>query len=120
VPILQALTIVKDTAGNEVIARAMDGVMASISEGESISEPLHKAGIFAPMVTHMIAIGEETGSLETMLTKIADNYDMIVDETVSALSSMLEPLLIVFMGVSVGTIVTALFFPMFELVNVVH
>ena len=119
VPILQALEIVKDTSSNEVIAAAIVKVTESITEGETISKPLHEAHVFPAMVTHMIAVGEETGALETMLNKIADQYDMIVDETVSALSSAIEPIMIVFMGVSVGTIVTALFFPMFDLVDVV-
>jgi len=119
VPILQALDIVREVAGNEVIAQAMTKVSASITEGETISKPLHEAKVFAPMVTHMIAVGEETGALETMLSKIADQYEMIVDETVSALSSMIEPIMIVFMGATVGLIVTALFFPMFDLVDVV-
>ena len=119
VPILQALDIVKDTSGNEVVAAAIKKVIASITEGETISKPLHEAHVFPAMVTHMIAVGEETGSLETMLNKIADQYEMVVDETVAALSSMIEPIMIVFLGCTVGLIVTALFFPMFDLVDVV-
>lgn len=119
VPILQALDIVKDTSGNEVISEAIKKVIDSITEGETISKPLHEAHVFPAMVTHMIAVGEETGALETMLKKIADQYEMVVDETVAALSSMIEPIMIVFMGSSVGLIVTALFFPMFDLVDVV-
>lgn len=119
VPILQAIEIVQDTIGNRVVAETMDDVYDSISEGDTISEPLHEAGIFAPMVTHMIAVGEETGSLDEMLGRIADTYETQVDEMVEGLSSMLEPLLILFMGIMVGTIVMAMFFPMFQLVSVV-
>jgi type IV pilus assembly protein PilC len=84
-----------------------------------MSKPLHEEKVFPPLVTHMIAVGEETGSVDNMLIKIAQ-YDTIVDETVAALSSMLEPIMIVFMGGAVGMIVMALFFPMFEMVNLVH
>ncbi|OGH63272.1 MAG: type II secretion system protein GspF [Candidatus Lindowbacteria bacterium RIFCSPLOWO2_12_FULL_62_27] len=119
VPILQAIKIVKDTIGNEVLAAVMDDVSASISQGETISKPLHKSKVFPLMVTHMIAVGEETGSLDSMLTKIADNYDLIVDETVNALSSLIEPLMVVAMGGAIGIIVMAMFFPMFEMINLV-
>lgn len=119
VPILQAIEIVQDTIGNRVIADTMDDVYDSISEGDTISEPLYEAGVFAPMVTHMISVGEETGNLDEMLGRIADTYEMQVDEMVEGLSSMIEPLLILFMGVMVGVIVTAMFFPMFQLVNAV-
>lgn len=117
VPILQGVKIVKDTIDNEVLAKVMDEVAASISEGETISKPLHHSKVFPTMVSHMIAVGEETGALDNMLIKIADNYDMIVDETVSALSSMIEPFMIVFMGAAVGVIVCALFLPMFEILG---
>ncbi len=119
VPILQAIEIVQDTIGNKVVAATMDDVYDSISEGDTISEPLHASGVFAPMVTHMISVGEETGNLDEMLGRIADNYEMQVDEMVEGLSSMLEPILILFMGVMVGVIVTAMFFPMFQLVSAV-
>ncbi len=120
VPILQAIEIVQDTIGNRVVAETMDDVYDSISEGDTISEPLHEAGIFAPMVTHMISVGEETGSLDEMLSRIADTYEMQVEEMVEGLSSMLEPILILFMGIMVGTIVMAMFFPMFQLIAVVN
>ncbi len=119
VPILQAIKIVKETIGNEVLSNVMDDVSASISQGETISKPLHRSKVFPLMVTHMIAVGEETGALDNMLTKIADNYDLIVDETVSALSSLIEPIMVVFMGGAIGIIVMAMFFPMFEMINLV-
>ncbi|HNW91394.1 MAG TPA: type II secretion system F family protein [bacterium] len=117
VPILQALTIVRDVAGNTVVSDAVERVASAVTEGEGIARTLHDAQVFDPMVTHIMAVGEETGSLETMLDKLADQYEMIVDETVAALSSMLEPLMIVGMGGAVGLIVTALFFPMFSIVE---
>ena len=119
VPILQSIKIVKDTIGNEVLANVMDDVTASISQGETISKPLHKSKVFPLMVTHMIAVGEETGALDNMLTRVADNYDLIVDETVNALSSLIEPLMVVAMGGAIGIIVMAMFFPMFEMINLV-
>jgi len=115
VPILQALSIVKDTTGNVVVGAAMDSVSAAVTEGEPIASPLHRLGVFAPMVTNMIAVGEETGALDQMLIRIADNYDMIVEETVKGLTSLMEPALIVFMGVIVGFIVLALFMPLFDM-----
>lgn len=119
VPILEAIDIVQDTIGNRVISDTMDDVHESISEGDTISEPLHESGVFAPMVTHMISVGEETGNLDGMLQRVADTYERQVDDTVEGLSSILEPILIVFMGITVGIIVMAMFFPMFQLVNVV-
>ncbi len=120
VPIIQALSIVRETVGNEHIARAFDKVVVAIKEGESMSKPLHEAHVVPPMVTHMIAVGEETGAVDTMLIKIANQYDVIVDETVAALSSMIEPIMLVFMGGAVGIIVMALFMPMFSLVSLVN
>ena len=115
VPILQALEICKDTAGNVVVGEAMEYVAAKVQAGESLAIPHHSIGIFAPMVTNMIAVGEETGALDAMLNKIADNYDLIVEETVKGLTSLMEPALIVTMGVVVGFIVLALFMPLFDL-----
>lgn len=115
VPILQALSIVKDTTGNVIVGSAMDSVAASVTEGEPLATPLHKLGVFAPMVTNMIAVGEETGALDQMLIRIADNYDMVVEEAVKAMTSLMEPALIVFMGVTVGFVVLALFMPLFDL-----
>ncbi|MBU4310988.1 type II secretion system inner membrane protein GspF [bacterium] len=115
VPILQALLIVRDTAGNEVIARAMVAVHNSIREGESIAGPLGKSPVFPPMVVHMIAVGEETGALDNMLIKVSDTYDREVDTTVAALTSVLEPILILGMGVVVGFIVIAMYLPIFQM-----
>ena len=117
VPILQALMITKDTAGNEVIARSLGKVHDSIREGESIAGPLAKTRIFPLMVVNMINVGEETGSLDQMLNKIADTFDDEVDTTVSALTSLLEPLLIVFMGLIVGAIVISMFLPLVKLLT---
>lgn len=119
VPILQALQIVKDTAGNVVVSKAIETVAVSIQEGEGIAAPLHKTGIFPSMVTNMIAVGEETGALDTMLMKIADNYELQVDEAVKGLTSLMEPILIVCMGGIVGFVVSALFLPMFDLTQAV-
>lgn len=117
VPILQALEVTADTAGNVVIAEAVNKTRASIREGESISEPLKASNVFPPMVVQMIAVGEETGELDKMLTKIADFYDQEVDTAVKGLTSIIEPIVIVFMGVVIGGIVMAIFMPMLELVN---
>lgn len=119
VSILQALKIVRNTVTNEVVARVIDDISESIGAGKSMSAPIDEKKVFDTMVAHMIAVGEETGSIDKMLIKIADQYDVIVDELVSALSSMLEPFLIIFMGGAVGLIVLALFLPMFELVSIV-
>jgi len=117
VPILQALSIVKDTAGNEVISQAISKVHDSIREGESIAAPLGESKVFPLLVVNMIDVGEETGSLDQMLLKIADTYDDEVDTMVGALTSMLEPILIVSMGVIVGFIVIAMFLPLIALMT---
>lgn len=117
VPVLQAMEVVAEAAGNVVVTKAVMTARTSIKEGESIAGPLGASGIFPPMVTQMIAVGEETGNLETMLTKVSDFYDLEVDATVSALTSLLEPLLMVGMGVIVGFIVIAMFLPMFQLIQ---
>lgn len=115
VPILQALDIVRDTSGNEVIARAMDKVYQSVKDGESIHEPLRESKVFPPLVYHMVAVGEETGAIDQMLNKVAEAYEREVNDTVNALTSILEPLLIVFLGIIVGVIVIALYLPLFSL-----
>ncbi len=115
VPILQALDIVRETSGNEVITRAMDGVYNSVKEGESIHEPLRDARVFPPLVIHMVAIGEETGAIDHMLTKVSEAYQREVDDTVSALTSILEPILIVGLGALVGLVVIALYLPLFNI-----
>jgi type IV pilus assembly protein PilC len=112
VPILDALRIIQGTAGNEVVAKAVEKVHASIREGDPIAEPLRHSGVFDDLVVNMIAVGEETGELEKMLNKIADTYDHDIDALVNDMMSVLEPILIVFMGVTVGFIVVALFLPM--------
>ncbi|MBN1870933.1 MAG: type II secretion system F family protein, partial [Candidatus Omnitrophica bacterium] len=117
VPILQALTITKDTAGNEVIASALGMVHDSIREGESITGPLSKTKIFPLMAVNMINVGEETGSLDQMLHKVADTYDDEVDTTVSAMTSILEPVLIVIMALIVGFIVISMFLPLVKLLT---
>ncbi len=117
VPILQALEVTSQTAGNCVIADAVDKTRVSIREGESIADPLKQSGVFPPMVVQMIAVGEETGELDKMLIKIADFYDTEVDAAVKGLTSVIEPIVIVFMGVVVGGIVMAVFMPMLKLVN---
>jgi type IV pilus assembly protein PilC len=115
VPILQALLIVRDTAGNEVISRSMVAVHNSIREGESIAGPLGNSPVFPPMVVHMVAVGEETGALDNMLIKVSDAYDREVDSTVGALTSILEPILILGMGVVVGFIVISIYLPIFQM-----
>jgi type IV pilus assembly protein PilC len=117
VPILQALDTVAKTSGNKVVEKAINSARDSIREGERMAEPLRKTGVFPAMVVQMIAIGEETGSLDTMLNKIADFYDQEVDAAVKGLTSMIEPLIMVVMGVVVGGIVMAMFMPMFEMGN---
>jgi len=115
VPILQSLSIVRDTIGNEVIAQGITLVHDQVREGEGISAPMIKARIFPPILTNMVAVGEETGSVDQMLEKVADAYDEEVDVAVSGLASMMEPILIVFMGVVVGFIVISLFMPLIQL-----
>jgi type IV pilus assembly protein PilC len=117
VPILQALNITRATAGNTVISRAIGQVHDSVKEGESIVQPLEASGAFPPMVISMIDVGEETGQLPEMLLKIADVYDDEVDNSVAALTSMLEPIMIVFLAIVVGTIVIALFMPLISIIS---
>ncbi|MBN1490446.1 MAG: type II secretion system F family protein, partial [Phycisphaerae bacterium] len=117
VPILEALTIAKDTVGNEVYARALGSVHDSIREGESFANPLRAARVCDPIVVNMIDVGEETGDLDKMLMKIADNYDEEVDTLVGGLVSLLEPIMVVVLGGIVGFIVIALFLPLVTLIN---
>jgi type IV pilus assembly protein PilC len=117
VPILQALNIVRETAGNSVIANAVGMIHDSVKEGERIVQPMEASQVFPPMVVSMVDVGEETGALPDMLTKVADVYDDEVDNAVGALTSMIEPIMIVFLAVMVGTIVIALFLPLIELMN---
>ncbi|OGP93835.1 MAG: pilus assembly protein PilC [Deltaproteobacteria bacterium RBG_16_54_18] len=117
VPIMESLNIVAGAAGNKVVEEAILKGRISISEGQTISEPLAQSGVFPVMVTQMIAVGETTGSLELMLTKIADFYDDEVDMAVATLSSMLEPVLMVFLGVVVGGLVIAMYLPIFKMAS---
>jgi type IV pilus assembly protein PilC len=117
VPILQALNITRETAGNVVIARAIGQVHESVKEGESIVQPLEASAAFPPMVVSMIDVGEETGQLPEMLLKIADVYDDEVDTSVAAMTAALEPIMIVFLAVVIGTIVVALFLPLISIIQ---
>jgi len=115
VPILQALDIVRETSGNEVIARAMEKVYNSVRDGETIHEPLREAKVFPPLVVHMVAVGEETGAIDQMLVKVSEAYEREVDDTINALTSIIEPVLIVFLGTIIGVIVIALYLPLFTI-----
>lgn len=117
VPILQALTIVRETAGNVIVSEAVNMVHESVKEGETITAPLEASRVFPPMVISMVDVGEQTGALPEMLMKIADNYDEEVDNAVSAMTSLLEPIMIVFLAVVVGSIVIALFLPLITLID---
>ncbi len=117
VPILQALTIVKETSGNVIVGAAVGAVHESVKEGETITAPLEASGVFPPMVVSMVDVGEQTGALPEMLMKIADNYDEEVDNAVAAMTSLLEPIMIVFLAVIVGSIVIALFLPLITLME---
>ncbi len=117
VPILEALNIVKDTAGNEVISQAIGKVHDSIKEGDTIAEPLRQSGVVDDMVVNMVDVGEETGDLDKMLIKVADVYDEEVDGLVASMMSLLEPMIIVFLGTMVGGIVVALFLPLVSLMT---
>ena len=117
VPVLQALNIVRDTAGNDVIAKAVTQIHDAVKEGENMAPPIEATRVFPPMVVSMVQVGEETGELPEMLMKIADSYDDEVDNTVAGLTSIIEPLLIVFLALIVGTIVIALFLPLISIIG---
>jgi type IV pilus assembly protein PilC len=117
VPILQALTIVRETAGNVIIANAVAKVHESVKEGETITAPLEASRVFPPMVVSMVDVGEQTGALPEMLLKIADNYDEEVDNAVSAMTSLLEPIMIIFLAFIVGSIVIAMFLPLIAMIS---
>jgi len=119
VPILDGLEITAKTAGNKVIEYAVMDVRQAVSEGKTLAEPLMKAKVFPPMVTHMISVGETTGALDSMLSKIADFYDDEVDNAVNNLTAMMEPMLMVFLGGSVGFIVVAMYLPIFKLITLI-
>jgi type IV pilus assembly protein PilC len=117
VPILQALTIVRETAGNVIISNAVSKIHESVKEGETITAPMEGSGVFPPMVVSMVDVGEQTGAMPEMLLKIADNYDEEVDNAVAAMTSLLEPIMIVFLAVVVGSIVIAMFLPLISMIS---
>lgn len=119
VPILNALDIVSRTSGNKTVELGVLEAKKSIAEGQSLADPLEETGVFPPMVIHMIAIGETTGALDSMLSKIADFYDDEVDVAVDALTALIEPIMIVFLGVVVGGLVISMYLPIFSIADTV-
>jgi type IV pilus assembly protein PilC len=119
VAILEGLDITARTAGNKVVEEAVLKARTTIAQGKTIAEPLQASGVFPPMVVQMIAVGEQTGALDRMLNKIADFYDEEVDIAVAGLTSLLEPLLVIFLGVIIGGVVIAMYLPIFKLISVV-
>jgi type IV pilus assembly protein PilC len=117
VPILQSINLVGQTSGNVLVERAMNDVYESVKGGGTIAHPIEKCDVFPPMVGHMVAVGEETGQLEQMLTKIADFYEQEVDTALASLTSAIEPVMIVFLGGAVGFIVIAMFMPLVALIQ---
>ncbi len=120
VPVLQALDIVSETAGNALISDAVRDVRDAVKRGESLASPLSRHDVFPPMVVQMMTVGEETGALDTMLSKVSEFYDQEVDDAVSALVSLIEPLLIMVMGVVVGGILICLYLPMFNIGSLIQ
>jgi type IV pilus assembly protein PilC len=120
VPILQSLEVVSETVGNSLISKAVLDVQQSVKAGESLSKPLGRHGVFPPMVVQMLAVGEETGALDTMLEKVAAFYDDEVTATVDALTSLIEPVMIFIVGGAVGLAVIALYLPMFNIINLIE
>jgi len=119
VPIMDGLDIVAKTAGNKIVEEAIYKVRQAISEGKTIAEPLGACGVFPPMVVQMIAVGEATGAMDAMLNKIADFYDEEVDSAVGAMTAMMEPMLMVFLGTTVGGLVVAMYLPIFKIAGAV-
>ena len=117
VPILEALDICARTSGNRVIENAIFNVRDSISEGRTISDPLQESGVFPDMVCQMIAVGEATGALDVMLNKIADFYDDEVDSAVESMTSLIEPMIMAFLGVVIGGLVIAMYLPVFTMAS---
>jgi type IV pilus assembly protein PilC len=120
VPILSALEITSDTTGSVVVGKALREVQESVRHGESISGPLSKHPVFPPMVVHMMASGEETGALDEMLAKIAEFYDQEVEATTESLTALIEPLMIAFLGGVVGSMIVALYLPIFKIFDLIH
>jgi type IV pilus assembly protein PilC len=119
VPILQALDIVGETSGNVVIARAVADVKESVRTGEPLARPLLDHPVFPPMVVQMMAVGEDTGSLDTMLAKISEFYDQEVEATTEALTSLIEPIMIAVVGGMIGAMLIALYMPIFKVFDLV-
>jgi type IV pilus assembly protein PilC len=115
VPILEGLLIVSRTSGNKIVEEGILTTRQSVSEGKTLAEPLSNVKVFPPMVVQMISVGEATGALDNMLNKIADFYDDEVDSAVAALTSMLEPMLMIFLGVTVGFVIVAMYMPIFQM-----
>ena len=118
-PILRALDIVARTSGNRLLEKVITNSGRAVREGRKLSEPLKESGVFPPMVVRMIAVGETSGELEKMLSKISDFYDDQVDVAVAGLTSLIEPLVIAFLGIVIGGIVISMFMPMFQMVQAV-
>ncbi|MEG1480407.1 MAG: type II secretion system F family protein [Kiritimatiellia bacterium] len=119
VPVLQALSIVKDTTGNQVISNAIQSVHESVKEGEGMTAPLGACGVFPPMVVSMVEVGEETGALSEMLLRVANTYDDEVDNAVASMTSIIEPIMIIFLAVIVGGIVIAMFMPLITIIGTI-
>jgi type IV pilus assembly protein PilC len=119
VPVLQALAIVKDTTDNQVIANAIQSVHDSVKEGEGMTAPMGACGVFPAMVVSMVEVGEETGALPEMLIRIANTYDDEVDTAVEAMTSVIEPIMIIFLAVIVGGIVIAMFMPLISIIGTI-
>lgn len=117
VPMLNALEVVRNTAGNAVVSTAVDKIYKEVRQGGSISQPMARSSIFPPMVTQMVAVGEETGKLDDMLSKVADFYDMEVENSVEQLTSALEPIMVVTIGGIVGSVVVGMYLPIFTVIN---
>ena len=117
VPILQALNITRETTGNVIISEAIGKIHDSVKEGETVTQPMQSTGVFPDMVVSMVDVGEETGQLPDMLLKISDVYEDEVDNGVTAMTAIIEPLMIVFLALIVGSIVIALFLPMIQIIQ---
>jgi type IV pilus assembly protein PilC len=120
VPILQALDIVADTSGNVVVGRAVRDVQESVRQGESLARPLNNHAVFPAMVVQMLAVGEDTGALDEMLHKISEFYDQEVEATTEALTSLIEPIMIAVMGVVIGSMIIALYMPIFKVFDLIQ
>jgi type IV pilus assembly protein PilC len=119
VPILQAIEITGKTSGNVVIEEAMVDIKESVRNGETIARPLSRVAVFPPMVTNLISIGEETGALDSMLHKVADFYEDEVEAAIKSLTSIIEPIMMIFVGGMVGVIVISMYLPLFNMMNLV-